>query len=383
MVQLGGMNARLLLLLTGCIGSFACMITSIDLIVSSFSVFLHPPSHHFEFSFKAGVLALLYIAMAFALGTASALLWNENTIQGRIVREWSWLSVLSWLAGASLIAAMYYPVPYVNHHADALYILLFILGIWLYGFIFRPRWLSRGLDSTAFLYARVSLMNLVAVILLSEFVLHAAGPLLSRHGTFDAQSHVPFGLAPHRPTVGSIQRLNAQGFRDAERSVLPRTSAPRLLALGDSFTVGVGVSYDEGFMARTEKGLQQIAPGAELINLGVGGFQPDEYLSVLKVIGLGYKPDLVLLNFYMGNDFEPSPRDYILFAGLRWKVHVNGNWMHDHFAPDHWNLAHALTYIYRVGRSRISYWLGLQPAGFWDSTDGTPMGTLPSEAFQG
>jgi lysophospholipase L1-like esterase len=377
-------TSRRILMVTGFTAALTCVTTSIHLIVSSFATPLTSGTGDWEYSVKVGTLAVLYIASASALAVASTFLFKGIDRHAHIVDGWSRISLFGWIGGVAFLLAIYYPVPYVSHHADKLYILLCGLLLWVLAFIFMPGRLLGFLDSVVFRNTQILLVNIVLAVVVSEVAIRAAAPILSRHGTFDTTHHSPLGLVPHRPTAGSIQRLNSQGFRDRERTFSRTVDAPRIVALGDSFTVGVGVSYDDGFIARIEKALQEVVPGTEVINLGVGGFQPDEYLSVLKAMGIQYSPDLVLMNFYVGNDFEPSPQHYIVFAGLRWKVHVNGNWFHDHFSPDHWNLGHALTYVYRVGRGRLGHWLGFPQEGFWDAYDDTPMGAAKTAgAFTG
>jgi lysophospholipase L1-like esterase len=377
-----GIASRFILIVTGFAASLTCVITSFHLIVSSFGAPLAPGADEWEYWVKVGTLIVLYIALASALAVASTFLLKGIDSHAHIVNGWSRTSLFGWIGGVAFLLAIYYPVPYVSHHADKLYILLCGLLLWLLAFIFMPGRLSGFLNSVVFRNMQIALVNIVLAIVVSELAIRAAAPILSRHGTFDTTHHSPLGLVPHRPTAGSIQRLNSQGLRDRERTFTRPVDTTRIVALGDSFTWGAGVSYDDGFVARTEKALQEISPGTEVINLGVAGYQPDDYLSILKAIGLQYSPDLVLVNFYVGNDFEPSPRHYILFAGLRWKVHVNGNWVHDHFSPDRWNLGHALTYVYRVGRGRVGHWLGFPQEGFWDAYDDMP-GTKPAEAFTG
>ena len=41
----------------------------------------------------------------------------------------------------------------------------------------------------------------------------------------------------------------------------------------------------------------------ELINMGIPGIGPREYLAVFIHEGLQLKPDMVLLSFFIGNDF--------------------------------------------------------------------------------
>ena len=378
-----GITSRFILIVTGFAGTLACLATAIHLIASSFATSLGPGPDEWKYQVKVGALAALYLASASALAVAATFLFKGRPLHAHMVDRWSRASLFGWIGGVAFLLAIYYPVPYVSHHADKLYILLSGLLLWLLAFLVMPSRLSGFLDSVGFRGTQILVVNMVLAVVVSEVAISAAAPILSRHGIFDPTRHSPLGLVPHRPTAGSIQRLNSHGLRDRERTFTRTVDTPRIVALGDSFTWGAGVSYDDGFVARTEKALQAVVPGTEIINLGVAGFQPDEYLSILKAIGLQYSPDLVLVNFYVGNDFEPSPQHYILFAGLRWKVHVNGNWVHDHFSPDHWNLGHALTYVYRVGRGRLGHWLGFPQEGFWDADDDTLMGTQPAGTFTG
>lgn len=46
----------------------------------------------------------------------------------------------------------------------------------------------------------------------------------------------------------------------------------------------------------------------ELLNLGIPGMGPKEYLALLVREGLALEPDAVLLSFFVGNDFSESRR---------------------------------------------------------------------------
>jgi len=73
--------------------------------------------------------------------------------------------------------------------------------------------------------------------------------------------------------------------------------------LGDSFTFGHGVEFKETFLTILEDKLQKIKGGKiEVIKAGIPGTGPQEYLSVLKDFGMKYEPDVVLVNFFVGND---------------------------------------------------------------------------------
>ena len=97
--------------------------------------------------------------------------------------------------------------------------------------------------------------------------------------------------------------LNSRGFNDIEHTVeRPPNVGYRIVALGDSFAVGV-VPQRDNFLTRLES-LLSARQSVEVINMGVAGTEPGDYLSILADEGIAYGPDLVLVNFFIGNDFE-------------------------------------------------------------------------------
>jgi hypothetical protein len=119
--------------------------------------------------------------------------------------------------------------------------------------------------------------------------------------------------------------VNSRGFNDVERTVeRPPGVAFRAVAIGDSFVAGV-VPQRANFLRLLESSLAAIAP-TEIVNLGVAGTEPRDYLSLLVDEGLAYGPDLVLVAFYVGNDFEtrarrPHEYSYVLtLARALWRM---------------------------------------------------------------
>ena len=52
-----------------------------------------------------------------------------------------------------------------------------------------------------------------------------------------------------------------------------------------------------------------LAPrGVEVLNLGVGGYGTAQQLLTLEEDGLRYRPDLVVLGFFLGNDVQNNSR---------------------------------------------------------------------------
>lgn len=107
---------------------------------------------------------------------------------------------------------------------------------------------------------------------------------------------------PHYDAV-----FNAKGFNDRERTYeRPPDVRRRIVALGDSFAVGV-VPRAQNYLALLEQRLDR-EQDTEVINLGVAGTTPADYLSMLVDEGLRYGPDVVLVTLYVGNDLETRRR---------------------------------------------------------------------------
>ncbi len=123
--------------------------------------------------------------------------------------------------------------------------------------------------------------------------------------------------------------VNSLMLRDAEVGPRPEGEL-RILALGDSFTYGLGVEEPDTFVRRTERDLRDRARSCRLertiriVNGGVGG---GPYLQGkwLEDLGLGLEPNFVLETFYIGND---------LYDDLAWRR--NGAAAADPPAPQWW-----------------------------------------------
>jgi lysophospholipase L1-like esterase len=98
---------------------------------------------------------------------------------------------------------------------------------------------------------------------------------------------------------------NALGFREPRLPSPKPAGVARIVALGDSFTQGYGVAEDEAYPRALEARLAARAPGhrVEVLNLGVPGTSPRDYVGHLRDPGLAYEPDLVLVGV-MANDVQ-------------------------------------------------------------------------------
>jgi hypothetical protein len=100
-------------------------------------------------------------------------------------------------------------------------------------------------------------------------------------------------------------KLNSQGFKDVEFSIKKDPQTYRILGIGDSFTFGV-VPYRYNYLTVLEKQFNQAGKAVEIINMGIPGMGPRDYLSILSNEGLELNPDRVLISFFIGNDFSDN-----------------------------------------------------------------------------
>jgi lysophospholipase L1-like esterase len=122
---------------------------------------------------------------------------------------------------------------------------------------------------------------------------------------------------------GTRASTNGRGMRGTREFAVPKpSSVVRIVALGDSFTFGVGVPDDATWPAQLEAGL----PGVEVANLGQPAFAHDQMYFALADDGVPLEPDAVILGFYEHDlerneltfycaekpRFSPSPAGWIV-----------------------------------------------------------------------
>lgn len=101
--------------------------------------------------------------------------------------------------------------------------------------------------------------------------------------------------------------INQFGFRDRNH---PRTRPKgryRVLGLGDSFVYGA-VPIQDNFLRVAERRWNDTAGvKIDILLMGVPGWSTENQLGYLQSEGLDLDPDLVLVNFFVGNDVTGIP----------------------------------------------------------------------------
>jgi lysophospholipase L1-like esterase len=90
------------------------------------------------------------------------------------------------------------------------------------------------------------------------------------------------------------------GFRNPS----PWPDRADIVVLGDSMAFGYGVDDEETWTAL----LTDQLPGTRIVNLGLIGAAPQQYLRIYETFGQALRPDLVLFCLFPGNDLVDAGR---------------------------------------------------------------------------
>jgi lysophospholipase L1-like esterase len=107
-------------------------------------------------------------------------------------------------------------------------------------------------------------------------------------------------------------KINGHGYRDRDRALSKPRGVYRIAALGDSYTEARQVPMDKTFTSLAEEefnrshclGERQV----EVLNFGIGGFGTAQELLLLRERVWKFDPDMIVLQFYAGNDLFNNHR---------------------------------------------------------------------------
>ncbi len=135
------------------------------------------------------------------------------------------------------------------------------------------------------------------------------------------------GLALHfvRREYELTFTTNSRGLRDTERAYQAPLGVGRVLALGDSYVEGYGVTLVETVTQRLEASLRASGCGIDVINGATTGYGTDQEYLFYSTEGIRYSPGIVLLFFYYNDVLSNDSQ--LLFEGVPKPVFVfrNGN----------------------------------------------------------
>lgn len=142
------------------------------------------------------------------------------------------------------------------------------------------------------------------------------------------------------PPYHAAFTTNAAGLRGPGVPIEREPGRRRIMVLGDSFAWGHGVSAGEAFPELIDAAL----PDADVVNLGVPGYDLAKSLGFYRRVGQRYRPDIVVLAICQ-NDFRMDDRPELsgMFADKATQVRSIATtpanapvsrsikqWLHDH-----------------------------------------------------
>lgn len=160
----------------------------------------------------------------------------------------------------------------------------------------------------------VFLLSFAASLVVGEFLVRIVAPqrLYDLPAMFASDDYLVFKLKPHFVGTYSSSEFvtpistNSLGLR--EREIGPRQPGSlRIVGLGDSFSFANGVTNEQTYFKVLERHLQAaLGRPVEVINCAVPSYSPLQELRMLEKYGLSFDPDIVLVGFFVGNDFVES-----------------------------------------------------------------------------
>src|SRR5438093_6199712 len=110
----------------------------------------------------------------------------------------------------------------------------------------------------------------------------------------------------HAFTVDKPFVTNSLGFRDDREIPAIKGDEVRILSIGDSVAVGLGVRAEDTYASRLERRLRQRELRLRVIIGAASGYGTWEEIDLLKERGVTVQPDIVLLEFFW-NDLYVKP----------------------------------------------------------------------------
>jgi lysophospholipase L1-like esterase len=162
------------------------------------------------------------------------------------------------------------------------------------------------------------LTGLVLVIFILELSLRFISPIaVSNVGFVDTINGKTYGwgfnpnalVRIEDPDTGKVTQdnVNNRGWRDRSRSLINKKNSFRILVLGDSLTFGFIVPRTGTFTQLLENKFLKRNLNVEVINISYSGWSTSQQLEALKLEGVLYKPDVVLVHFCI-NDLDENFR---------------------------------------------------------------------------
>lgn len=171
-----------------------------------------------------------------------------------------------------------------------------------------------------YLRAALLLLGLIAGALLAEGVVWLlSGRLFSMDSVthrFDPELgwvQQPGVTMRRRNEEGRVVAVEGSRLGIRQPSIAYRADAHTVLVVGDSFTAGTQVAFEETWTWQLQSRLREQDPGAQVVNAGVDGYDLSQSYRLVRRLWGTFHPRHLVLALFVGNDII----DYERQAGAR------------------------------------------------------------------
>jgi len=173
----------------------------------------------------------------------------------------------------------------------------------------------------------VSILAICLCLILAELVLRFTDYKPFYYypkGLFKGDAELGYKLTPDFKAESDLGefcygiKINSNGLRDNDY-LDNQEAATVILGLGDSFTFGTGVDFQDSYLYQLEELLQDKEKNFKVINAGVPGYGTKQEIEFLKKCGEYYSPDIILVGFTISNDPYDNlynPEDFTVKDGF-------------------------------------------------------------------
>ena len=156
-------------------------------------------------------------------------------------------------------------------------------------------------------------LSVLFFLICLEIVVRLLGlsqPRLGQQHHVFGTSYIPGQTATNE--FGVKIEIGGHGFRGPTPVLEKRPGFFRVILLGDSFLHARAIPYEKIFYSLLNSEFKAEGKSIELINMGVEGYGTVQEYLVYHHLAKRYRPDLVILFFYAGNDLQENypPRDF-------------------------------------------------------------------------
>ncbi len=116
-----------------------------------------------------------------------------------------------------------------------------------------------------------------------------------------------------------VFHTNSLGFRGPDVPFGRSDETKRIVVIGDSFVAGVGVADEAVFTGKLQQQLREQQSTVDVVNLGRSGSSTIRELDIYRRFGRKFRPQIVVLIFFIGNDLAEIHEEMTAEELARWK----------------------------------------------------------------